>query len=408
MKFTELSEEEFSNFVDTQDTKNFFQTVMMKKRMEMEGTKVYLVGVKKDGEVVAASLIAETGHSFLGYKTFEAYKGFIMNYGDKDLVEYMTKEVKEFLKSKKALNLYIDPYIVNVSRDMDANVTKDVDNSSVRDFLLSLGYKDNPNGAQVKWTYCLDLGKSEDEIFKNFKSNHKNIINKCINKYKLHVRQLGYDELGIFKECTESTCLRRGFPDKSLEYYQHMFKCFEDKVKYLICTINLDEYLESLEENNRMLEEKISKLSDAPANDKKRENFKQEIETNNKNIDYVKELQKDHDNEIVLACAMFITYGDEVVYLFSGSYEEYIKFNGQYLIQWDIIKYAISSNKKRYNFYGIQDVFDPKGKDRGVYEFKKGFGGYVEELLGSFELSISPINGLYNLLRKIKGLIRRK
>ena len=407
MKFTELTEEEFSKFVDTQDTKNFFQTVMMKKRMEMEGIKVYLVGIKKEGEVVAASLIADTGHSFLGYKTYEAYKGFIMNYGDQELVEYMTKEVKAFLKSKKTLKLYIDPYIVNVSRDMDANIIDGVDNRSVRDYLLSLGYKDNPNGAQVKWTYCLDLGKSEDEIFKDFKSNHKNIINKCINKYKLHVRQLGYDELGIFKECTESTCLRRGFPDKSLEYYQNMFKCFEDKVKYLICTINLDEYLESLEENNRMLEEKISKLSDAPANDKKRENFKQEIETNNKNIDYVHELQKDHDNEIVLACAMFITYGDEVVYLFSGSYEEYIKFNGQYLIQWDIIKYAINSNHKRYNFYGIQDVFDPKGKDRGVYEFKKGFGGYVEELLGSFELSISPINGLYNFLKKIKGLIKK-
>ena len=82
-------------------------------------------------------------------------------------------------------------------------------------------------------------------------------------------------------------------------------------------------------------------------------------------------------------------------------------FNGQYLIQWDIIKYAINSNHKRYNFYGIQDVFDPKGKDRGVYEFKKGFGGYVEELLGSFELSISPINGLYNFLKKIKGLIKK-
>ena len=407
MKFTELTEKEFSKFVDSQDTKNFFQTVMMKKRMEKEGIEVNLVGVKKDDKVVAASLIANTGHSFLGYKSYEAYKGFILDYKDKELVKFMTDEVKKYLKNKKALRLVIDPYIVNVSRDMDANVIDGVDNREVRDYLLSLGYKDNPNGAQVKWTYCLDLGKSEEEIFKDFKSNHKNIINKCTNKYKLHVREIGYDELKTFKECTESTCLRRGFPDKTLEYYQDMFECFKDKVKYLICSINLDEYLSSLEENNKVIEEKISKLSNAPANDKKRENFKQEIETNNKNIEYVHELQKDHDNEIVLACAMFITYGDEVVYLFSGSYEEYIKFNGQYLIQWEIIKYAIQNNYKRYNFYGIQDVFNPKGKDRGVYEFKKGFGGYVEELLGSFELSISPLNGLYKLLKKIKGIIKK-
>ncbi len=407
MNFTELTDEEFRKFVDTQDTKNFFQTIMMKERMEKEGIPVYVVGVKKDDKVVAASLIAETSHSFLGYKSFEAYKGFILDYHDKELVSFMTSEVKKYLKEKKALRLFIDPYIVNVTRDMDANEIEGEDNRDVAQYLHELGYVDHPDGAQVKWTYCLDLNKSEDEIFKDFKSNHKNIINKCINKYKLHVRQIDYDELNIFKECTESTCLRRGFPDKSLEYYQDMYNAFKDQVKYLICSIHLSEYKESLEENNRLLEEKISKLSDAPANEKKRENFKQDIATNNKNIAYVEELQKDHDDEIVLACAMFMTYGDEVVYLFSGSYEEYIKFNGQYLIQWDIIKYAIENHYKRYNFYGIQDVFNPKGKDRGVYEFKKGFGGYVEELLGSFELSISPVNGLYKLLKKIKSIIRK-
>ena len=44
--------------------------------------------------------------------------------------------------------------------------------------------------------------------------------------------------------------------------------------------------------------------------------------------------------------------------------------------------FAADNGYKRYNFYGIQDVFNPKGKDYGVYEFKKGFGGYVEELIG--------------------------
>lgn len=407
MKFTELTDEEFSKFVDTQDTKNFFQTIMMRDRMKKEGTETFLVGVKENDKVVGAALIADTGHRFLGYKSYEAYKGYILDYHNTELVKFMTDNVKLYLKGKKGLRLFIDPYIPNVSRDMDANIIDGVDNRDVAEYLKKIGYMENPDGAQVKWTYCLDLDKSEDEIFKDFKSNHKNILNKCMNKYKLHVRQIEYDELPLFKKVTESTCLRRGFPDKSLEYYQDMFECFQDKVKYLICSINLQEYLDSLLDNNKVIEEKISKLSDAPANDKKRENFKQEIETNHKNIDYVKELQKDHENEIILACAMFMTYGDEVVYLFSGSYEEYIKFNGQYLIQWEIIKFAIENHYKRYNFYGIQDVFNPKGKDRGVYEFKKGFGGYVEELLGSFELSISPVNKIYHFLKMIKNIIKK-
>ena len=57
MKFTELTEQEFQNFVDTQNNKNFFQTVMMKKKLECDGTKVYLVGVKENNKVIAASYV---------------------------------------------------------------------------------------------------------------------------------------------------------------------------------------------------------------------------------------------------------------------------------------------------------------------------------------------------------------
>ena len=55
MKFTELTEQEFQNFVDTQNNKNFFQTVMMKKKLECDGTKVYLVGVKENNKVIAGT-----------------------------------------------------------------------------------------------------------------------------------------------------------------------------------------------------------------------------------------------------------------------------------------------------------------------------------------------------------------
>ena len=116
MIFTELTDEEFSKFVDSQDTKNFFQTLMMRDRLKLEGIETYLVGVKKDNQVVAASLIANTNHSFLGYKTYESYKGYILDYNDSELIKFMTDNIKIFLKNKKALNLYIDPYICNVSR----------------------------------------------------------------------------------------------------------------------------------------------------------------------------------------------------------------------------------------------------------------------------------------------------
>ena len=100
MKFVELNDKEFMEFVNSRAEKNFFQTIMMKERLKKDNLEVYLVGVKKDNKVVAASLIAETGHTFMGKRSFEAYKGFILDYHDEKLVKFMTEEVKNFLNKK--------------------------------------------------------------------------------------------------------------------------------------------------------------------------------------------------------------------------------------------------------------------------------------------------------------------
>ena len=97
---------------------------------------------------------------------------------------------------------------------------------------------------------------------------------------------------------------------------------------------------------------------------------------------------------------MFMMFGDEIIYLFSGNVDKYNNFYSQYLIQWIMIKYAIENKYKKYNFYGISGKFNP-GED-GVYEFKKGFGGHVEEYIGDFYLPINWYYYLNELLKKIR------
>ena len=103
---------------------------------------------------------------------------------------------------------------------------------------------------------------------------------------------------------------------------------------------------------------------------------------------------------------MFITYGDEVIYLFSGSDEKYMKeYNAQYAIQWYMIKYALKNKFKKYNFYGIQGLPDSKKPGYGIYKFKKGFGGHVVELLGAYELPISrSFYRLHQILSSLRHL----
>ena len=244
MKFGILTEKEFNNFVIKHYTNNFFQSIKMKNRYDKEGINNFLVGVKKDNKVIAAALIVENGAQFMGKKVYEAYKGFILDYQDKELIKFMTEEVTKFLKEKNALRLVIDPYVPNVSRDTDANIVDGVDNRWLDGYLKELGYKSNPDGAQVKWCYCLDInGRDSKELFSSFKSNTRNYINKTLNKFKLNVRTLDKSQLNEFKQITSDTCDRRSFADKSLEYYENMYDAFGEDVIFQICELNVKEYL---------------------------------------------------------------------------------------------------------------------------------------------------------------------
>ena len=100
---------------------------------------------------------------------------------------------------------------------------------------------------------------------------------------------------------------------------------------------------------------------------------------------------------------MFMLIQPEVIYLSSGNYEEFMKFNSQYLIQWELIKYGIENGFKKHNFYGIPENINEHPKDYGIYEFKRGFNGYVEELIGEYELPITWHYYLMKTIHKIRG-----
>ena len=72
-----------------------------------------------------------------------------------------------------------------------------------------------------------------------------------------------------------------------------------------------------------------------------------------------------------------------------------------------MIKYAIKNGFKKYNFYGIITYNDKNNKDYGVYEFKRGFNGYVEKLIGEYEMPISKEYYIIKLYNNLKRIIKR-
>ena len=387
MKFVILTEEEFKKFTDNAVGQSFFQTLNMYHRYQNNGWEAYLLGVKEKDNVIGAALTVSS-YSKFNYKIFNIYKGYLIDYSNRKLIKFFTENIKSFLKTKKGIILYIDPNIISVSRDNEFNVTDDVNNLAVKDYLISLGYKYIGEYEQVKWTYVLDLeNKTSEEIFKNFKSNHRNLINRAINKYNVEIRKIDYEHLSDFRTITSYSANKQGFKDKSLKYYQDMYKYFNNDVVYLGAYINPSIILSNLNKELSLLKEKLNKTN----NSNRKHSYEIDINNLEKEIKGIEDLPKE---DILIAASMFMLYGSEIVYLFSGSIDEYQKFGGSYLMQWHIINYALEHGYKRYNFYGIKN-----DKNDGVYKFKHGFNGHVEELLGTFAL---PLNSFGKIYLKIK------
>lgn len=399
MKFRELSIDEYKKFIKNYKNSNFFQDDRMDNYSKFKGYISYYVGVEDNKNIVAAARLLAKKSKF-GKYNFSSPRGLLVDYNNFELLEFFVNNLKKYIKTKNGLVLKIDPYIIYKSRDIEGRETKEINNSNIVNNLKKLGFihggftRGYDLSGQGRWYFVLNLeNKSLDDIQKGMKANHRNIIRKA-EKYGVEIKQIEYNDLPTFKHITEDTSARIGFSDKSLVYYQTMYDSFKDEVKYLIAYLNVDKYKEKLKEELEINQNKYKLLSDTTTG--KAKELKITIDGLIKRLDESNHLK---EKQIPISCAMFMLYNGEVDYLFSGSLSEYKNLYAQYLIQWHMIKYAIENNYKKYNFFGISGIFDKKDSEYGVYEFKKGFGGVVEELIGDFYL---PTSILYKIKRIIK------
>ena len=400
MKFEEISKEEYITFWENHPLKTFLSATEISDLRKKSNWNTNYVGVKKENKLIAATMLLSHIRKFNKYE-FYSPRGYLIDFNDKELVDFFTNELKKYIKEKNGYVLRIDPYVIYKERDIDGNIVEGgVDNSKIVDNLLSLGFKkvSIPNTEQVSWMFSLNLeGKDEDTILKEMQSSTRNKIRKA-EKYGITLKELSYDELDSFQNIMEETSKRKGFSNRKIDYYQNMYNLYKDKVKYLLAELDLVEYTKKLEIELKEKEEKLSKLDDVK-NEKEKNNLSLEIDSINKRIEEAKEIGKD---KIELSCAMFILIKPEIIFLAGGNLEEYMKYDAQYILQWEMIKYGINNGYKKHNFYGIPADINTHPKDYGIYEFKRRFNGYVEELIGEYELPISGYYSIFKLIHKIK------
>jgi lipid II:glycine glycyltransferase (peptidoglycan interpeptide bridge formation enzyme) len=113
-----------------------------------------------------------------------------------------------------------------------------------------------------------------------------------------------------------------------------------------------------------------------------------------------------------IAGLLALRFGREAIYMYGASDNRGREHMPNYLLQWEAIRWARENGCAVYDFWGIPDApAEDEGDDvsainarsglRGVYWFKKGFGGREIEYPGAYDYVYNSL--LYRIWMKWRG-----
>lgn len=109
-----------------------------------------------------------------------------------------------------------------------------------------------------------------------------------------------------------------------------------------------------------------------------------------------------------IAGTIAVQYGDKTWYLYGASSNQHREAMPNYLLQWEMIRWAISSGCRIYDFRGVSGDVTPDSPLYGLYRFKKGFGGDFTAFCGEYTKVYRPCSyRLFQLEKKGNQVLRK-
>ena len=118
------------------------------------------------------------------------------------------------------------------------------------------------------------------------------------------------------------------------------------------------------------------------------------------------------DARLLMAChgdspiagAIEVFCGEKAWYLYGASSNDHRNLMPNYLLQWEMIRWAVEKGCRVYDFRGVSGDVSEDNPLYGLYRFKKGFGGDFTEFVGEMDLVLNK--PIYTLLEKGTSLFK--
>lgn len=410
-----ISEQEYHTFAQNHPCSNFLNSIYAGRKMQKNGWNIDYLALKDNSDIYAAVMLASRSIHVGNY--FYAPRGFLLDFNNEELLSVFVNQLKTYMSKHKGVYFKMDPYVVYQVRDKNGAIQEhQSNNDKIVASLKNLGFHHNgfdigySETSQCRWMSVLDLrNKTKEQILKEMNSQTRQNIKNTI-KNGIKIRLLEKNELHILDKIVDVTSERHGFSNLSLEYYEDQYDIFKEHACAYYAYLDLDDYIDTIQKERKKEEETIANAEEVLKENPHSKNSRSRINSATQHLESLAkrekdyhELKKDFDHEVPLAASMFVKYGHEIIYLTSGSYDQYKRFKGPYALQWHMIQMAMQENYDFYNFYGISGYFEKDQEGYGVFDFKRGFNADVVELIGDFELPVSKLRyTCYKLLKKLR------
>ena len=396
-----LSDTEFETFSLNHPQNNFIQSVDFVRFQRARGQVVELFGVRRDGDLVAAGKLNYTTNRW-GYKVCECAKGPLMDYTDTALVRDVVGLLKERAADRKAAELRISPNLTYIARDADgAEHPELTDNRPLVAELAGLGFEhqgSEMNFVNVNWMFIkkLDGIKDSEELIMSTSYRTRKAIRKA-EKNGVFLEQATLETLDEFYDALSTAGDEKGFVYREREYYEQLLRTTSPEfTKLMMAKIDIPAYRKSITERLEAESASAAELRreiEETGSKKKANRLKVVQDLADSYERSLKDIERFPDSVGVatVAAIHFVCFGDEVVCVIGGTKQDYIYFNGATSLYWGMMLHGLEKGYARYNFYGTFGIEGQDEEGHGGYQFKKGFGGDVVQLLGDFVTPVRPL-----------------
>jgi alanine adding enzyme len=399
-EFTVLTDAEFEQFALKHPQNSFLQSIDFVRFQRARGQQVELFGVRRDGELVAAGKLNYTT-TRLGYTVCECAKGPLMDYTDAALVRTVVGLLRKRALERKAAELRISPNLKYIARDADGAEHPEVeDNRPLVAQLGGLGFEHQGlemNFVNVNWMFIkrLEGVQDEEELIMGTSYRTRKAIRKA-EKNGVFLEQATLETLDEFYGALSRAGDEKGFVYRERAYYEQLLRTTSAEfTKLMMAKIDIPAYRKSITERLAAESATAAELRrevEETGSKKKANRLKVVQDLVDSYERSLKDIERFPDSVGVatVAAIHFVCYGDEVVCVIGGTVQDYIYFNGATSLYWGMMLHALEKGYPRYNFYGTFGISGQDEEGHGGYEFKKGFGGEVVQLMGDFVLPVRP------------------